>query len=164
MTFEDQRLVPLLAKIEAGVPLDAGDARLLYRSSDLHGIAHLANLVRQRRHGDRAWSRQDLGATPISDATREERIATLLAHGPSECYEPPLEPGLSGYAYLKHVAVARLLLDRVDHIVVRHCQEVENVCQVALRFGADTLAGANVAELDRQIAAAGFQLASDTAN
>ena len=63
---------------------------------------------------------------------------------------------MSGYTYLKHIAVARLLLNRVNHIVVRHCPEVENVCQLALRFGADTLLGANVPELERQLRAAGL--------
>jgi 2-iminoacetate synthase ThiH len=156
MTLEDARLTPLLAKLEANQPLDAADARTLYRSHDLHGIAQLANLVRERHHGNRAWRRLDLGDPPVLDVPAAERIQLLLALPPGEEYEPPLEPQLSGFAYLKHIAVARLLLggQRI-HIVARHCQEVENVCQLALSFGADTLVGANVTELERQILAAG---------
>ena len=155
MTFEDPQLPPIHEKLLAGQPLGAAEARILYRSHDLHGIGQLANFARRRRHGNRAWRRLDLGSAPCSSDTREQRIAALLAHGAADSYEPPLEPALSGFAYLKHVAVARLLLDRVEHIVARHCPEVENVCQVALRFGADTLVGPDMAELERQILASG---------
>jgi len=65
---------------------------------------------------------------------------------------------MSGHAYLKHVAVARLLLPDVDHIEVCLCPLVENVCQLALSFGADTMVGSDTAELERQILAAGRDL------
>jgi 2-iminoacetate synthase ThiH len=156
MTFEDPKLPAILDKIQAGSALGSDDAMAIYRSHDLHGIAQLANLVREQRHGHIAWTRLDLGAAAVSTVSRRERIAALLDYGAADAYEPPLEPGVSGYTYLKHVAVARLLLNRVDHIVVRHCPEVENVCQLALRFGADTLLGTNVSELERQVRAAGL--------
>lgn len=155
MIFEDSQLMTLEAKLQNGQPLDARDGMMLYRSTDLHGIAQLAASVREGRHGHRAWIRQDLGASVISTATRGERIAGLLDFSGTH-YEPPLEAGVSGQGYLKHVAVARLLLRSVDHIVVRQCPEVENVCQLALAFGADTLIGPEVAELERQERAAGF--------
>jgi 2-iminoacetate synthase ThiH len=156
MTFEDPKFPLILDKIQAAKALDADDAMAIYRSHDLHGIGQLATVVREQRHGRRAWPRLDLGPPPASTASRAARIATLLALGAAEEFEPPLEPGVSGYTYLKHVAVARLLLNRVNHIVVRHCPEVENVCQLALRFGADTLLGTNVLELERQVRAAGL--------
>ena len=164
MTFEDPKLPAILDKIQAGLTLgrtlsrtlDGDDALTIYRSHDLHGIARLANLVREQHHGRTTWARLDLGAAPVSTAAREARIAALLDYGAADSYEPPLELGMSGYTYLKHVAVARLLLNRVDHIVVRHCPEVENVCQLALGFGADTLLGTNVSELERQVRAAGL--------
>ena len=159
MTFEDPKLSILFDKLQANRPLDAADASVLYRTNDLHGIAQLANLTRERRHGNRAWRRLDLGDAPVSDTTNTARIATLLALPAGEDYETPLEPHMSGFGYLKHVAVARLLLGGVSHIVARHCPEVENVCQLALGFGADTLIGSNVAELERQILAAGRNLA-----
>jgi 2-iminoacetate synthase ThiH len=158
MIFEDPKLPFLLDKLQAAQSLTRDDALTVYRSNDLHGIAQLANLVREQRHGRRAWPRLDLGPPPVSTAGKEARIAALLELAEAEQYEPPLQPGVSGYSYLKHVAVARLLLNRVNHIVVRQCPEVENVCQLALQFGADTLLGTNVPELERQVRAAGFSL------
>jgi 2-iminoacetate synthase ThiH len=159
MTFEDPRLTLIWDKLQAGKPLDREDGLALYRSHDLHGIAQLANFVRERRHGNSAWRRQDLGEAPIASPDRGERIAALLASNGAKRYEAALSDGLSGHTYLKHIAIARLLLPSVDHIEARLCSQVENVCQLALRFGADTLLGTDVAELERQIAAAGRDLA-----
>jgi 2-iminoacetate synthase ThiH len=157
MTFEDPKFPLILDKIQAGQPLAAEDAMTIYHSHDLHGIGQLASLVREQRHGRRAWPRLHLGPAPVSTASKQERIATMLGMGEVAEYEPPLCPGVSGYTYLKHVAVARLLLGGVTHIIVRYCPEVENVCQLALRFGADTLSGTNVQELERQLRAAGLE-------
>jgi 2-iminoacetate synthase ThiH len=158
MTFEDPQLTRILDRLQAGQVLGREDALAVYRSHDLHGIAQLANHVRGQRHGNRASSRQDLQEPVVTDANNEQRIAALLAVGAALSFEPPLGNGMSGHTYLKHVAVARLLLAGVDHIEARLCPEVENVCQVALAFGADTLVGPDTAELDRQILAAGRQL------
>jgi hypothetical protein len=161
MIFEDPQLTSIFDKLQAGQSLDRGDALAVYRSHDLHGIAQLANHVREARHGNRAWARQDLQSPPIlddRDASVEHRIAALLATSQMERFEPPLSAGLSGHTYLKHVAVARLLLRDVDHIEARLCPQVENICQLALGFGADTLLGADIAELQRQILAAGRDL------
>jgi|HubBroStandDraft_1064217.scaffolds.fasta_scaffold481173_1 2-iminoacetate synthase ThiH len=158
MTFEDPQLTGILNRLQSGQTLGPEDALAVYRSHDLHGIAQLANHVREQRHGNRAWARQDLQEPPMSDANREQRIAALLAVGEAGSFEPPLANGMSGHTYLKHVAVARLLLPGVDHLEVRLCPMVENVCQLALGFGADTLVGPGVAELERQILAAGRNL------
>jgi 2-iminoacetate synthase ThiH len=158
LTLEDPQLTPILGRLEAGESLGREDAVAIYRSHDLHGIAQLAHHVCRQRHGNRAWARQDLQAPPVTDANQEQRIAALLATGTAESFEPPLSMEMSGHTYLKHVAVARLLLTGVDHIEVRLCPQVENVCQLALGFGADTLAGPDTAELERQILAAGRSL------
>jgi 2-iminoacetate synthase ThiH len=155
MIFEDPQLTRLLDRLQSGQALGREDALAVYRSFDLHGIAQLANQVREQRHGNRAWARQDLREPRLSDASREQRISELLAVGAAGRFEPPLQGGMSGHTYLKHVAVARLLLPTVDHIEVRLCPLVENVCQLALGFGADTLVGPDTAELERQILAAG---------
>ncbi|GEM_PF-4307387 len=159
MTFEDSRLASISAKIAAGHALDSADAQTIYRSHDLLGIAQLANSVREKRHGRRAYIRQDLQAVPMTDADRAQRINDLLHAPAAERFEPPLDPVMSGHTYLKHVAVARLLLPQVEHIEARLCPQVENVCQLALDFGADTLIGADTAELERQVSAAGRELA-----
>ena len=158
MVFEDPQLTGVLDRLQSGQTLGREDALAVYRSRDLLGIAQLANSVREQRHGHRAWARQDLQEPVVTDANNEQRIAALLAVGAAASFEPPLSAGMSGHAYLKHVAVARLLLPGVDHLQVRLCPLVENVCQVALGFGADTLVGPDRAELERQILAAGRSL------
>jgi aminodeoxyfutalosine synthase len=53
--FEDSRLTPLLRKVEAGQRLSIDDGVALYRSPDLLAIGYMANLVRERLHGDRTF-------------------------------------------------------------------------------------------------------------
>jgi aminodeoxyfutalosine synthase len=50
--FEDQALPPLLDKVRAGDRLNFDDGLALERSSDLLGVGYLANLVRERLHGN----------------------------------------------------------------------------------------------------------------
>jgi aminodeoxyfutalosine synthase len=51
----DPALRPLADKVMAGVALSHSDGMALYASRDLHGIGRLANLVRERLHGNRAY-------------------------------------------------------------------------------------------------------------
>jgi len=48
----DSRLEPVAAKVLAGVRLDREDGLILATSDDLLGVGRLANLVRERLHGD----------------------------------------------------------------------------------------------------------------
>ncbi len=50
--LEDARLRPILAKVEAGERLSEADGLALYRSHDLLAIGYMANLVRERLHGN----------------------------------------------------------------------------------------------------------------
>jgi aminodeoxyfutalosine synthase len=50
--IEDRRLRPILDKVEAGVRLDYNDGVALYQSSDILATGYMANLVRERKHGD----------------------------------------------------------------------------------------------------------------
>src|SRR5260370_7151457 len=50
--IEDRRLRPILDKVEAGVRLDYDDGVALYRTSDILAAGYMANLVRERKHGD----------------------------------------------------------------------------------------------------------------
>lgn len=50
--IDDQRLMPILAKVERGERLSSGDGLLLYRTSDILSVGHMANLVRERLHGN----------------------------------------------------------------------------------------------------------------
>ncbi|MGQ9687572.1 MAG: aminofutalosine synthase MqnE [Desulfobaccales bacterium] len=53
--FQDPHLVPIYAKVMARERLNGEDGLTLYRSRDLLGVGYLANLVRERLHGRRAY-------------------------------------------------------------------------------------------------------------
>lgn len=53
--IEDQALVPIREKVEAGLRLNAQDGLALFRSNDILAIGYMANLVRERLHGDRTY-------------------------------------------------------------------------------------------------------------
>src|SRR5258708_1103128 len=50
--IEDHRLRPILDKVEAGVRLDYDDGLALYQTPDILAAGYMANLVRERKHGD----------------------------------------------------------------------------------------------------------------
>src|SRR5215472_1152527 len=52
---DDQRLLAIREKVQAGERLNAQDALNLYRSPDILAVGWLANLVRERLHGDRTY-------------------------------------------------------------------------------------------------------------
>src|SRR5687768_5612546 len=51
----DPALEPVRRKVLDGVDLSPDDGVTLYRNRDLHGIGRLANVVRERLHGDRTY-------------------------------------------------------------------------------------------------------------
>jgi aminodeoxyfutalosine synthase len=53
--FEDRRLKPVLEKVEAGQRIGFEDGVLLYRTPDLLGAGYMANLVRERLHGNKTF-------------------------------------------------------------------------------------------------------------
>src|SRR6202040_4040011 len=55
-------------------------------------------------------------------------------------------PRPSGFTDLKMIAVSRLLLDNFDHIKAYWIMLTPRIAQIALRFGADDLAGTVVGE------------------
>ena len=55
LRITDPLLVPVAERVLGGEPLSAADGAALYASRDLHGIGRLANLVRERLHGDRTY-------------------------------------------------------------------------------------------------------------
>ena len=50
--FEDPRLEPIRARVAAGERLTAEDGLLLYRTPDLLGLGWIANMVREKLHGN----------------------------------------------------------------------------------------------------------------
>jgi len=53
--FEDPRLEPIRAKIDAGQRLSGEDGMILYRTPDLLGVGWIANRVRERLHGNKTF-------------------------------------------------------------------------------------------------------------
>ena len=49
---EDPKLRPILEKVEAGERLSYDDGVALYGTSDILALGYMANLVRERLHGD----------------------------------------------------------------------------------------------------------------
>jgi aminodeoxyfutalosine synthase len=50
--IEDRRLAPILAKVETGERLTGDDGLALYRTNDILALGYMANLVRERLHGN----------------------------------------------------------------------------------------------------------------
>ncbi len=50
--IDDSRLKPILEKVERGERLSFEDGVTMYRSSDILSIGYMANIVRERMHGD----------------------------------------------------------------------------------------------------------------
>jgi aminodeoxyfutalosine synthase len=55
VAFEDRSLEPIREKVEAGERLSFLDGVTLFRSHDLLALGYMANLVRERKHGDTTW-------------------------------------------------------------------------------------------------------------
>src|ERR1700749_2933102 len=52
---DDAALEPIAAKVERGERLSYEDGLALYRSGDILAVGWMANLVRERMHGDTAY-------------------------------------------------------------------------------------------------------------
>src|SRR5437016_10701879 len=52
VVIDDAPLLPIRDKVEAGERLSFDDGRALYRTSDILSLGYMANLVRERLHGD----------------------------------------------------------------------------------------------------------------
>jgi aminodeoxyfutalosine synthase len=53
--IEDSRLKPIWDKVQAGMRLDFDDGVALYRTSDILALGYMANVVRERLHGDTTY-------------------------------------------------------------------------------------------------------------
>jgi aminodeoxyfutalosine synthase len=55
VVIEDRRLISVREKVEAGERLSLEDAVALYRTTDILAVGYLANVVRERLHGDTTY-------------------------------------------------------------------------------------------------------------
>src|SRR6266576_259308 len=53
--FDDPRLIPIRHKVEAGERLSFDDGLALYQTNDILALGYLANIVRERLHGNRTY-------------------------------------------------------------------------------------------------------------
>ncbi len=53
--FRDEKLEPIYEKVELGKRLDFEDGVILFNSPDINGVGYLANIVRERLNGDKAY-------------------------------------------------------------------------------------------------------------
>src|SRR4051794_41404191 len=53
--IDDQRLKPILEKVEAGQRLSFDDGVTLYSTPDILAVGYMANIVRERLHGDTTY-------------------------------------------------------------------------------------------------------------
>jgi len=85
-------LRPIADKVLAGERLSAADGETLYRSHDLLGIGSLANLVRERWNGDKAYFIVNRHINYTNACTNECRFCAYhRAPGHPEAYAMPLE-------------------------------------------------------------------------
>jgi aminodeoxyfutalosine synthase len=65
--IRDQALRPVATRVEAGLRLDAADARVLYASTDLIGLGTLADFANRRANGNRVYfsANQHLNPTNV---------------------------------------------------------------------------------------------------
>jgi aminodeoxyfutalosine synthase len=54
--IDDPRLKPILDKVHAGERLTFEDGVAMYRSNDVLALGYMANLVRERLHGNSTFS------------------------------------------------------------------------------------------------------------
>ncbi len=158
----------LEAKISAGERLDADDAAELYGCDELAWLGRLAHDRRTATYGERATFRVDAepadqATVPIEygpaglvdrllrvrdrqDAAGDVRCVVPVPRDAEVRHEPATEVASpaedpSPAAALRAFALARLVLDNVDHVGCVPAVLGGSLAQLALTFGADDLGG-----------------------
>lgn len=75
--FEDARLLPILEKVQTERRLSFDDGMLLYQTSDILGVGYLANLVRERLHGDLTYYNVNRHINPTDVCTASCRLCAF---------------------------------------------------------------------------------------
>lgn len=91
-SVSDRALIPVAEKVLAGESLDAADGRLLAGSRDIHGIGKLADIVRRRLHGDRAYYNRNRHINYTNVCALSCKFCSFYRkRGEEGAYEMPLE-------------------------------------------------------------------------
>jgi aminodeoxyfutalosine synthase len=99
----DPRLEPVATKVFAGERLDAGDGLTLYGSSDVLAVGWLANLVRERMHGDLTYFNVNRHINPTNICVAHCKLCAFGrtkgdAAGYTMALEEAFETAASGYS------------------------------------------------------------------
>src|SRR5207237_6256886 len=79
-------------KVLAGEVLSYGDGVTLYRSRDIHGIGRLANVVRERLHGGRAYYNRNRHINYTNVCALSCKVRSFYRkRGEEGAYEMPVE-------------------------------------------------------------------------
>ncbi|HEV2293310.1 MAG TPA: aminofutalosine synthase MqnE [Tepidisphaeraceae bacterium] len=88
----DPTLMPIARKVMAGESLARADGVALYQSRDLHGIGRLANFVRERLHGDKAFYNRNRHINYTNVCALSCKFCSFYRkRGEEGAYEMPLE-------------------------------------------------------------------------
>src|SRR3954469_1753835 len=92
MHVSDPVLIPIADKVRAGEPLSYDDGVALYRSRDIHGIGRLANFVREKLHGDKAYYNRNRHINYTNVCALSCKFCSFYRkRGEEGAYEMPLE-------------------------------------------------------------------------
>lgn len=88
----DQTLQPIARKVAAGQSLSLDDGVALYRSRDIHTIGRLANIVRERLHGDRTYFNRNRHINYTNVCALSCKFCSFYRkRGEAGAYEMPIE-------------------------------------------------------------------------
>ena len=158
-------------KLMLGYPLEAAEAHSL-AGLPLLELARLAQGVRTRLHAHLVTvqfaaepHRETFPATGRLDDSIDQLIALRQAGRPAVAPIVAQQDLMTtGEREIRLIALARLILDTVPHIVADWTRLTPATAQLALRCGADGLCGLPpglpVQEIERHIRDAGLELAS----
>jgi aminodeoxyfutalosine synthase len=89
---DDPALAPIAAKVEAGERLSFDDGVALYRSGDILAVGWMANLVRERMHGDVAYFNVNRHINPTNVCVASCRLCAFgRKKGSADTYTMALE-------------------------------------------------------------------------
>src|SRR6201994_4418640 len=89
---DDAALEPIAAKVERGQRLSYEDGLALYRSGDILAVGWMANLVRERMHGDTAYFNVNRHINPTNVCVASCRLCAFgRKKGAADTYTMALE-------------------------------------------------------------------------
>src|SRR5690348_16634530 len=80
VAIEDPSLVPIRKRVEAGERLSFDDGVALYRTPDILALGYLANIVRERLHGDTTYFNVNRHINPTDVCVASCRLCAFGKH------------------------------------------------------------------------------------